>query len=121
LVITVSTPSDFLSYLRHLHDTEPFYQGNVLQTGFQEGMEFLLGVKEDQKYGKQLETFYKYQTEAIEDATRRDVHEADTLEEDEKRDTLRQRYQRMYWETVPESGGVRVIWHFLSLLVDPYH
>ena len=40
------------------------------------------------------------------DWTRRDVHEADTLEQEEDRDAIRQRYQRLYWESIPESRGV---------------
>lgn len=67
-------------------------QGKQLQTGFQQGMEKLLGVDQEirnrQEWG------------------RRDVHEADILEQDENRDAIRQRYQRLYWESVPESQGV---------------
>ncbi|EDR15263.1 uncharacterized protein LACBIDRAFT_301316 [Laccaria bicolor S238N-H82] len=37
-------------------------------------------------------------------AIRYDVHEADTLEAEERRDAARQRYQRSYWESVPEDG-----------------
>ena len=39
-------------------------------------------------------------------AIRYDVHEADTLEAEERRDAARQRYQRSYWESVPEDGRV---------------
>lgn len=43
------------------------------------------------------------------DLSRRDVNEADQLEETERRDAARQRYQRMYWESVPEDGRVRYL------------
>lgn len=49
---------------------------------------------------------------------RYDVHEADTLEHDENRDALRQRYQRAYWESIPETGSVRVQVMFFSLPSD---
>lgn len=35
-----------------------------------------------------------------------DSAKADFLEQEEKRDAARQRYQHLYWETVPEEGGV---------------
>lgn len=57
----------------------------------------LLGVK-DQK----IENLEQDQ----DDFTRRDVHEADALELEENRDAVRQRYQRLYWESIPESRGV---------------
>ena len=38
--------------------------------------------------------------------TRYDVREADSLEEEERRDSARQRYQQLYWESVPEDGRV---------------
>lgn len=40
------------------------------------------------------------------DWTRYDVHEADTLQEEENRDAARQRYERQYWEAIPEDGSV---------------
>jgi hypothetical protein len=40
---------------------------------------------------------------------RHDVHEADTLEESEQNDPARQRYQRMYWESLPEFGGEAIV------------
>ncbi len=44
--------------------------------------------------------------QALKDGSRWDVAEADSLEQDEKRDAQRQRYQRHYWESVPEDGRV---------------
>jgi hypothetical protein len=41
-----------------------------------------------------------------EDTSRRDVVEADSLEQDENRDAQRQRHQHHYWESVPEDGRV---------------
>lgn len=63
-----------------------------MQTGFQQGMEKLLGVDQEIKTRQEW--------------GRRDVHEADILEQDENRDAVRQRYQRLYWESIPESRGV---------------
>lgn len=37
---------------------------------------------------------------------RRNVHDADLSEEIQQNDPARQRYQRMYWESLPEFGGV---------------
>ena len=41
------------------------------------------------------------------DDARYDVQEADVLEQDENRDAARQRYIRLYWESVPDNGSVR--------------
>jgi hypothetical protein len=62
-------------------------------------MEKLLGVKEDERIKNTL-------PEDQRDWIRYDVHEADTLEEEENRDAARQRYQHSYWESVPEDGRV---------------
>ncbi|KAM6498579.1 Eukaryotic mitochondrial regulator domain containing protein [Amanita muscaria] len=78
-------------------------KGKQLQTGFQEGMERLLGVKEDER----MRTIALRQKQK--DWTRYDAHEADILEQEENRDAARQRYQRSYWESVPESGGEPVV------------
>jgi len=40
---------------------------------------------------------------------RKDVHEADMLEQEERRDAARQRYQQLYWESVPEDGREPII------------
>jgi hypothetical protein len=40
------------------------------------------------------------------EGSRWDAIEADSLEQDENRDAQRQRYQRHYWESVPEDGRV---------------
>lgn len=44
--------------------------------------------------------------EAHWDGPRWDALEADVLEQDENRDAQRRRYQRHYWESVPEDGRV---------------
>ncbi|KAJ4472527.1 eukaryotic mitochondrial regulator protein-domain-containing protein [Lentinula edodes] len=77
-------------------------KGNTLQTGFVTGMERILGVPQF--------TADAINTEGMEtnEATlvlRHDVHEADMMEEAEKNDPARQRYQRMYWESLPEFAG----------------
>lgn len=41
--------------------------------------------------------------------SRRDANEADTLEELERRDSARQRYQRLYWESLPEDGREPIV------------
>lgn len=45
-----------------------------------------------------------------EDASRWNVTEADSLEQDENRDAQRQRYQQHYWESVPENGRVSLVY-----------
>ncbi|KAJ7044983.1 eukaryotic mitochondrial regulator protein-domain-containing protein [Mycena alexandri] len=59
-----------------------------LQTGFLWGMEMLLGVKQDE----------------MDPYARVDVHTADMLEEEENRDQARQRFQRQFWESIPDDG-----------------
>jgi hypothetical protein len=88
----------------------------VLQTGFAAGMEAILGVTTPQKVERLLGQSSRENTQA-EDAsdpsrTEGPVYEADLLEEDEQRDAARQRYQHLYWESVPEDG--RVIATFCS-------
>jgi len=60
-----------------------------LQTGFLWGMEMLLGVKSSPK---------------VDVDDRIDAHTADMLEQDENRDAARQRFQRQYWESIPDDG-----------------
>ncbi|GLB43498.1 putative eukaryotic mitochondrial regulator protein [Lyophyllum shimeji] len=40
---------------------------------------------------------------------RKDAHEADVLEQEENRDAARQRYQQLYWESVPEDGREPIV------------
>ncbi|KAF5352390.1 hypothetical protein D9756_005802 [Leucocoprinus leucothites] len=68
-----------------------------IQYGFQRGMEKLLGVKSHNA------------TETLQDGPRWDATEADNLEQDENRDAQRQRYQRHYWESVPEDGREPIV------------
>ncbi|EAU92325.1 hypothetical protein CC1G_00544 [Coprinopsis cinerea okayama7 len=70
-------------------------KGKQLQTGFQAGMELLLRA-----------TTHKAASQAD---RRYDVHEADILEQDENRDAMRQRYQRAYWESVPEGSSEPIV------------
>ena len=46
-------------------------------------------------------------------AERSDVHQADMLEEEERRDAARYRYERLYWESIPEAGKVSVSFCFV--------
>jgi len=72
-------------------------QKKQIQYGFQRGMETLLGVKPHNL------------AKVHWDGPRWEAIEADLLEQDENRDAQRRRYQRQYWESVPEDG--RVSWH----------
>ncbi|KAL0571982.1 hypothetical protein V5O48_009984 [Marasmius crinis-equi] len=72
-------------------------KGKPLQTGFVRGMEKLLSVRTATDLAK--EKFH----------ARYDTQQADTLEEAENRDAARQRYQRSYWESTPESGGEPIV------------
>lgn len=47
--------------------------------------------------------------EAHWDGPRWDALEADVLEQDENRDAQRRRYQRHYWESVPEDGREPIV------------
>ncbi|KAJ7103024.1 eukaryotic mitochondrial regulator protein-domain-containing protein [Mycena belliarum] len=69
---------------------EAYLKGKTLQTGFRWGMEMLLGVKSTQE------------------PDRTDVHAADMLEQDENRDAARQRFQRQFWEMIPDDGKARL-------------
>jgi len=70
-------------------------KGKTLQTGFLVGMEKILGVdSSDVQLSADL---------------RNDAHEADVLEQEEQRDAARQRYQQLYWESVPEDGREPVV------------
>ncbi|KAF8079092.1 eukaryotic mitochondrial regulator protein-domain-containing protein [Lyophyllum atratum] len=70
-------------------------KGKTLQTGFLAGMEKVLGVdSSDVQLSADL---------------RKDAHEADVLEQEERRDAARQRYQQLYWESVPEDGREPIV------------
>ncbi|KAJ3731908.1 eukaryotic mitochondrial regulator protein-domain-containing protein [Lentinula guzmanii] len=77
-------------------------EGNQLQTGFVRGMERLLGVGEFIADPSVAEDAMINEEEL---ELRSDVHEADIMEEAEKNDPARQRYQRMYWESLSEFAG----------------
>jgi len=111
--------------------TESELQGKELQNGFQYGMEKLLGATSHSALSKIRANMTKTHIDlnkalGVEgkapDSTdptdptfeppkvnelRSDVHLADVLEEEEKRDSARARYERMYWESMPEDGSVR--------------
>lgn len=70
-----------------------------VQTGFQRGMDRLLGAhmsREPDMHGSTYSVYY-------------DQTEADQLELEENRDAQRQRYVRMYWESIPEDGREPVV------------
>ncbi|KAF5392401.1 hypothetical protein D9757_002299 [Collybiopsis confluens] len=79
-------------------------KGNAIQTGFVRGMERLLAVP---KYSKK--TSLGDEDDWALEELRTDVHEADLLEESEHNDPARIRYQRMYWESLPEFGGDAIV------------
>ncbi|KAH7886196.1 eukaryotic mitochondrial regulator protein-domain-containing protein [Phlebopus sp. FC_14] len=79
-----------------------------LQTGFTKGMERLLGVSDLSDPVKVEEPdgdtpVQYYHTGPKPESTRYDVEEADRQDEIEGKDMARQRYQRLFWETVPEG------------------
>lgn len=53
--------------------------------------------EKDRRMAKQLNT---------DAAAREDLYKSDMLEQAENRDFARQKYQRMYWESIPEDGRV---------------
>ncbi|KAH9486394.1 37S ribosomal protein S35, mitochondrial [Psilocybe cubensis] len=82
-----------------------FTKGIPLQTGFQIGMDRLLNAWTHPKT-----PFYKAGVKSkskIEE--REDVSQADALEQAEKRDAARYRYERLYWESTPEDGREPIV------------
>ncbi|THV06579.1 hypothetical protein K435DRAFT_815949 [Dendrothele bispora CBS 962.96] len=75
-------------------------KGKTLQSGFQAGMERVLGVPAFEADS---------QPEPVPIGERYDSDAADSLEEIENRDAARNRYQRLYWETVAEHGGEPIL------------
>ncbi|KAI0803188.1 eukaryotic mitochondrial regulator protein-domain-containing protein, partial [Irpex lacteus] len=71
---------------------EHWKKGKQLQTGFQEGMEELLGVK-------------KESITRISDALGEDTVAADSQADESGNDAARTRYQRMFWEPTPENAS----------------
>ncbi|KAL1708277.1 eukaryotic mitochondrial regulator protein-domain-containing protein [Schizophyllum commune] len=78
-------------------------QTPLVQTGFQKGMEVLLGSEQAQINAN------KYALQSQPDPTYYNQSEADQLELEENRDAQRQRYVRMYWESIPEDGREPVV------------
>ncbi|KAF8665316.1 hypothetical protein AX16_000336 [Volvariella volvacea WC 439] len=76
-------------------------KGKELQTGFVTGMEKLLGVKQNEEMKKAWGPDER-------DWARYDADEADSLEEAEKRDSARLRYERQYFESVPEGNPIPI-------------
>ncbi|PPQ79885.1 hypothetical protein CVT25_002941 [Psilocybe cyanescens] len=74
-----------------------FTKGIPLQTGFQIGMDRLLNA-----YTHPDTSAKTLPKSNIQD--REDVSQADALEQAEKRDAARYRYERLYWESTPEDG-----------------
>ncbi|KAF9566899.1 hypothetical protein CPC08DRAFT_703503 [Agrocybe pediades] len=93
-----------------------FQKGIPLQTGFQTGMEQLLGVythptvSSDRRGGTTVDHF-----------SRSDVDQADSLERAEKRDAARYRYERLYWESTPEDGREPVLPGILEDVKNKVH
>ncbi|KAK7465324.1 hypothetical protein VKT23_005303 [Stygiomarasmius scandens] len=73
-------------------------EGKTLQTGFVAGMERVLGVSQFDPSSEIEPLRERYDSDA-----------ADSLEEVEKRDAARNRYQRLYWEAVAEHGGEPIL------------
>ncbi|KAF4611978.1 hypothetical protein D9613_004120 [Agrocybe pediades] len=101
------------------HSVVPYIarnKGIPLQTGFQTGMEQLLGVythptvSSDRRGGTTVDHF-----------SRSDVDQADSLERAEKRDAARYRYERLYWESTPEDGREPVLPGILEDVKNKVH
>jgi len=84
------------------------FQGKYLQTGFQLGMEKLLGFAPTRS-NTNLTSDSRPKDDSEKIDPNKEAREADTLEEMERRDAARQRYQRMYWESVPEDGREPIV------------
>lgn len=80
-------------------------QNKPLQTGFTKGMERLLGVTETAKRTEQdaEELLESVHTGRNDSHDRYDVEEADLQDEVEGNNRARQRYQRLFWESVAEG------------------
>ncbi|KAH0837941.1 eukaryotic mitochondrial regulator protein-domain-containing protein [Lanmaoa asiatica] len=75
---------------------EAWKKSKPLQTGFTKGMERLLGVTEAAKHTEQ-------DANDLSENDRYDVEEADLQDEVEGNNRARQRYQRLFWESVAEG------------------
>ncbi|KAI0274960.1 eukaryotic mitochondrial regulator protein-domain-containing protein [Gloeopeniophorella convolvens] len=73
---------------------ESWLKDKPLQTGFQKGMEQLLGVTYDATKHKTHEDWVEGRIKTV---------EADALDQAEGNDKARARYQRMFWESVAEG------------------
>jgi hypothetical protein len=101
-----------------------FQQNKTLQTGFTKGMERLLGTTEAAKRTEQdanelLETDHTGKSDRPDSHDRYDVEAADLQDEVEGNNRARQRYQRLFWESVAE-GEVRGLEQFLPVVVEDY-
>jgi len=72
-----------------------FIKKKVLQTGFQAGMETVLGVPSEVP---------DVEGEYAQDKSWYDTVQADTLDQEEGKNIARRRYQRMFWEAVPDGS-----------------
>lgn len=95
-----------MSFLLDLLTETSSSQGKELQTGFQAGMEDILGVKEDISKFRSHENWVE---------SREDVTKADALEANSE-DRTRARYQRMFWEPTVEND---VCIYFFSTFCYP--
>ncbi|KAG2076789.1 hypothetical protein BDR04DRAFT_1089011 [Suillus decipiens] len=89
---------------------ESWKKGKSIQTGFVQGMENILGVPQTKVFttfddSKPVPVQYDTNQQAAKaDSVRYDAVEADREDEEAGGfDWARQRYQRMFWETVPEG------------------
>ncbi|KAF9532089.1 eukaryotic mitochondrial regulator protein-domain-containing protein [Crepidotus variabilis] len=99
-------------------ETDWIKQGKELQTGFQKGMDRVLQAQTHSatpKFSAMLrnEVYKELQRQDFTppeiNPERADVHKADMLEQEERRDLARDRYQRLYWEAIPESADEPVL------------
>ena len=123
-----STPSEFIRLIVRLANARAdviwLQQNKPLQTGFTKGMERLLGATEAAKRTEQdanelLETDHTGKSVRPDSHDRYDVEAADLQDEVEGNNRARQRYQRLFWESVAE-GAVRGFEQFPPMVVEDY-
>jgi hypothetical protein len=91
-------------------------QGKQLQTGFLQGMERLLDAQTHNAITRMIDVLVDTKNTAELDVLpeRMDVHKADMLEQEERRDATSYRYERLYWESVPEDADEPVLPNILQ-------
>lgn len=77
-----------------------------MQTGFLQGMERLLKAQTHSAVPQMTHLLAENDAQLEVLPARLDVHKADMLEQEERRDGSPYRYERLYWESIPEDADV---------------